>query len=347
MEEKIRLGHPFYFPTQTVLVDDDPDFLDGISLMLNKQLSYRLFQSASDALKYVNEAHLHCDIVQRCYSSYKTGPFDSDSITHIDIGKLHHEVLNTSRFQTCSTLIVDYSMPQMNGLEMLMNLKNPYIRKVLLTGQADMELAVKAFNHQLIDQFIDKHDPRLKQKLNATISSFEEQYFRRSFKLITDPIMANNVDAFLISAEFQKYFDDLRAELKVVEYYLIDAPHSGFLLMDAEGQRHCLLVYTRQALDEHRQELQDGGAPATLIGDVRSGAVLPIYNTVGNPITPDHPALANPQLYYGAARKISSASHTYFVTVTGAESLAFLQGKLIVPYGNFLESNALSQQIVH
>jgi FixJ family two-component response regulator len=347
MEEKIRLGHPFYFPTQTVLVDDDPDFLDGISLMLNKQLSYRLFQSASDALKYVNEAHLHCDIVQRCYSSYKTGPFDSDSITHIDIGKLHHEVLNASRFMTCSTLIVDYSMPQMNGLEMLMNLKNPYIRKVLLTGQADMELAVKAFNHQLIDQFIDKHDPRLKQKLNATISSFEEQYFRRSFKLITDPIMANNVDAFLISAEFQKYFDELRRELRAVEYYLIDAPHSGFLLMDAEGQRHCLLVYTRQALDEHCHELMEAGAADSIIGDVRAGNLVPAFNTVGNPLSPKHPALAHPSTFYRKADKVCSASHTYFVAVTGAESLTFLQDKLIVPYGNFLESNALSQHIIH
>ena len=51
MDDKIRVGHPFYFPTQAVLVDDDPDFLEGISLMLNKSLSYKLFQSASSALK--------------------------------------------------------------------------------------------------------------------------------------------------------------------------------------------------------------------------------------------------------------------------------------------------------
>lgn len=33
MDDKIRVGHPFYFPTQAVLVDDDPDFLEGISLI--------------------------------------------------------------------------------------------------------------------------------------------------------------------------------------------------------------------------------------------------------------------------------------------------------------------------
>src|SRR5688572_8198408 len=217
MDDKISIGHPFYFPTQAVLIDDDPDFLEGVSLMLNKNLSYKLFQSATSALSYVNQAHLHVNIIQRCYTNYRTGPLESDSLTHIDIGKIHHEVLNGYRFQTCSSVIVDYSMPEMNGLEFLMSLKNPFIRKVLLTGQADMELAIKAFNQQLIDQFIDKHDPRLKQKLNATIASFQDQYFRRSFKLITDPILANNVDAFLINKEFQAYFEDLRKQTNCVE----------------------------------------------------------------------------------------------------------------------------------
>jgi hypothetical protein len=44
MENTIDVGHPFFFPTQVIMVDDDPDFLDGISLMLDKNLSYKLFQ---------------------------------------------------------------------------------------------------------------------------------------------------------------------------------------------------------------------------------------------------------------------------------------------------------------
>ncbi len=347
MDEKIRVGHPFYFPTQAVLVDDDPDFLEGISLMLNKNLSYKLFQSASAALNYVNDSHLHVNLVQRCYSSYKTGPLESDSITHIDIGKLHHEVLNAFRFQTSSTVIVDYSMPEMNGLDFLMNLKNPFIKKVLLTGQADMELAVKAFNQQLIDQFIDKHDPRLKQKLNATILSFQDQYFRRSFKLITDPILANNTDAFLVNPEFQAFFEEVRRQLKTVEYYMIEVPHSGFLLVDAEGNRQCLLVYTADALHEHLQQLKEVGAPADLLKEVKSGSVIPIFDTQSTPLTPKHPALTNADLFYYPAKKVSSASHTYYVSMTADEYLPNLHGKTIVPYTNFLETNNLVPHVVH
>ena len=36
MENTIDVGHPFFFPIQVIIVDDDPYFLDGISLMLDK-----------------------------------------------------------------------------------------------------------------------------------------------------------------------------------------------------------------------------------------------------------------------------------------------------------------------
>ncbi len=124
-DDSFSVGHPFYFPTQVILLDDDPDFLEGVSLMLNKFLSFKIFQSAQQALEYVNNAHKHVHIQERCYSNYKTGPLESDSLTHIDIDKLHLEALNGSRFQTASTVIVDYSMPEMNGLEFLLQLKNP------------------------------------------------------------------------------------------------------------------------------------------------------------------------------------------------------------------------------
>ncbi len=364
MERNISIGHPFYFPTQVVLLDDDPDFLEGISLMLNKELSFKLFQSASAALQYVNEAHRHVDFLQRCYTSYKTGPQESDALSHIDIGKLHHEIrrrvvfilqladksfyyiFEGYRFQTCSTVIVDYSMPEMNGLEFLKALRNPYIKKVLLTGQADMELAIKAFNQQLIDQFIDKHDPRLKPKLNATIATFQDQYFRSSFKLITDPIITNNRDGFLTSPEFQEFFAELRKHTGCVEYYMLDTPHSGYLMVDANGERRCLLVYSQPALEEHVEQLQEIGAPQELIAVVRSGQVLPVYDTQAVPITRKHTFIADWNDYYYPAQRIN-ARLPFYTTMTDDIMLPAIHGKPIHSYRQFLETSSIVQQVVH
>jgi CheY-like chemotaxis protein len=346
MERNLNIGHPFYFPTQVVLVDDDPDFLEGISLMLNKDLSFKLFQSASAALKYVNEAHRHVDFLQRCYTSYKTGPQESDALSHIDIGKLHLEILNGFRFQTCSTVIVDYSMPEMNGLDFLKALRNPYIKKVLLTGQADMELAIKAFNQQLIDQFIDKHDPRLKSKLNATIATFQDQYFRSSFKLITDPIITNNRDGFLTSPEFQEFFTELRKQTGCVEYYMLDTPHSGYLMLDAKGERRSLLVYSQPALDEHVEQLEEIGAAAELIAAVKSGQLLPVFDVAAVPLTRKHPFIAEWNDYYYPAQRINPTL-PYYTTITDDIMLPSIHNKTIHSYKQFLETSSIVQQIVH
>lgn len=348
LSNSILVGHPFYLPTQAVLVDDDPDFLDGISLMLNKNLSYRLFQSAGTALKHVNEAHRHVGFLQRCYTSYKTGPLDSDTLLHIDVRKLHHEVLNGLRFQTCSTVIVDYSMPEMSGLEFLRSLSNPFVRKVLLTGQADMELAIKAFNQQLIDQFIDKHDPRLKQKLNATILAFQDQYFRNSFKLLTDPLLATNEDAFLINREFQEYFTALRAEHGIVEYYMIETPHTGFLLVDSKGKPQCLLIYTKETLAEHHQLLKELKAPAALIKKVGNGELVPSYNTIEEQISRQSPLIDEWEKHYAPTHEIVSSSRTYYTALCSTEGLPDIAGQTLFSYEDFLETNTDgATQIIH
>jgi len=346
MDDQIYVGHPFYFPTQVVMVDDDPDFLDGVSLMLDSSLSYCLYQSASEALDYVNSAHQQVNLLQRCYSNYKTGHQDSDSLSHVDIGKLHEEIFNPARFKTSSTVVVDYSMPEMNGLEFLMSLKNPFIRKVLLTGKADMELAIKAFNKQLIHQFIDKHDPKLKQILNSTITSFQDQYFRSSFKLITDPIIANNHDSFLTDIKFRDVFAEILLKTNCVEYYMIDAPHSGFLLADSAGKRRCLLIFREALILEHADNLSAIGAPDKLAQEVGKGELIPAYDIQSENLDLDHPCIKNWEKYYHPGIKIESREN-YFVTILTGDNLPQnFQGK-IIPYSDFKESNSLNREILH
>jgi len=346
MENTIDVGHPFFFPTQVIMVDDDPYFLDGISLMLDKNTSYKLFQSASEALDYANQSHKQVSLQERCYSNYKTGPQDSDSLSHVDIGRLYEEIYNGDRFQTSSTVVVDYSMPEMNGLEFLMELKNPFIKKVLLTGQADTELAIKAFNKQLIDQYIDKHDPRLKQVLNSTISVFSEQYFRSSYKLITDPIIASHHDTFLTDAKFQEYFYDLRLKTQCMEYYMIDHPHTGYLMVDRKGRKRGLIVYREEALSEHIADLKQWRAPAKLINEVIQKNLIPTFNGSEEDLNAEHPFIKQWERYYHPAIKIKSTKN-YFVAMLTEEDLPQCYQGQVIPYADFIENNSLNREILH
>lgn len=345
-DQNITVGHPFYFPTQVVLLDDDPDFLEGVSLMLDKNLSFKLFQSVSQALDFVNKSHTHVKIQERCYSNYKTGPSESDSLSHIDIDKIHLEVLNSSRFETASTVIVDYSMPEMNGLEFLLNLKNPFIKKVLLTGQADTDLAIKAFNKQLIDQFIDKHDPKLRQKLNSIISTFQEQYFRNSFKLISDPIIANNRDAFLVDSKFQEFFEKFREKFNYIEYYMIDSPRPGFLMIDEKGNKQCLLVFTGESVRALANSLRNSRAPAKLISQVESGELLPDYyfNDEDGGLPED--SLDDLEMHFHPAIHIGG-KYDYSAILIPPDYLTGLRDKPIITYAEFLEANSITSEVLH
>jgi DNA-binding NtrC family response regulator len=57
-----------------------------------------------------------------------------------------------------SLVISDYKMPQMNGLEFLKSVKAqyPHILAIMLTGQAEIQIAVQAINEAGVYKFIQK-----------------------------------------------------------------------------------------------------------------------------------------------------------------------------------------------
>lgn len=69
-----------------------------------------------------------------------------------------HEAIRIIDTQRIAVLISDQIMPQMNGLELLRytNLTSPSTISIMLTGERDMDLAVKAINNSEVFRFITK-----------------------------------------------------------------------------------------------------------------------------------------------------------------------------------------------
>lgn len=57
-----------------------------------------------------------------------------------------------------SIVVSDFQMPKMNGLEFLKQVKeaHPHILTIMLTGQGDLDVAVKAINEAGVYKFIQK-----------------------------------------------------------------------------------------------------------------------------------------------------------------------------------------------
>ena len=350
MDFKFPVCHLFYYPSQVILVDDDSDFLDAVSLILPRNLSFRLFQSARQALTHINGAQQHAQLIRRVYSSYKTGPFDSDTLTHIDINEIYKEIYDPERFSTPSVVVVDYSMPSMNGLELCASLSNPYIKRILLTGQADTEIAVQAFNDGLIDQFISKKDQDLEGKLRRSIASLQQHYFSKSFKLITDPVIANSQSRFINNAEFISFFNQLQEQKKIIEYYLVDEPYSGFLLLDELGKASLLLILTEAELLENIRQCETAGAPSELIEALKTATVMPLFHCADNDTLIRQLQADTWQKYYTKAARVAPGS-PYICAVLESEHTSRLLRNFapekILSYRQYINSSPSLTKFLH
>lgn len=87
------------------------------------------------------------------------------------------KALSSIRNSPVDLVISDYLMPGMNGIEFLLQVKNlhPFATRILLTGYADKENAIKAINEVGLYQYVEK--PWNNDDLKITIQNGLERRF--------------------------------------------------------------------------------------------------------------------------------------------------------------------------
>ncbi len=87
------------------------------------------------------------------------------------------KALQLIKAREVSLVISDYNMPHTNGLEFLKKIKNlyPHILTIMLTGQAEVEVAVEAINAAGVYKFILKpwDDEDLKITVRRSLESID------------------------------------------------------------------------------------------------------------------------------------------------------------------------------
>lgn len=237
---------PYFHPTQIVLVDDDIDFLGNLSLQLEADLPYLLFDSTSKALGYINNREIESPSRRRFFRLDGDAATDDRAVT-LDTSALLREMHFTNRFSQISVAMVDYAMPQMNGLDFCRRICNPHIKKILFTGVATEAEAVDAFNNGVIDRFIRKSEHNVYENLNRTIRQLQHEHILDTFAAASDVF---NVDTpqLLADPAVADLLRQLRVRYEFVEYYLTSEP-AGFLLVDGDGRLYRLVL-----VDDEQQE---------------------------------------------------------------------------------------------
>lgn len=326
-----------YFPTMTIVVDDELSFLESLCFEVGYDVVLKSFQNPQRALHFLQHEYQAPVRAENWILKPAAEPDFGDYVREfdIDIWKIHEEVYNMRRFEQIAVVVVDYAMPSMDGLTFFKELKESSFKRILLTGEADEKLAVEAFNQGLIHRFIRKDDPDYLTQLHEAIHDLEADYFR-DISEIPLAHLKNNCrfrTCCLDNSCFIKFFDHFLMTHEITEYYLA-GPTSSFMLLDKNGKPSWLVVKDSEQMQFYTEMVSETSSPFVRQALKSRNYVPYFYNHRDN-----FPAEWDNFLH--PAKTIVGEVTNYYISYVPYPKAYFLDNvEKIFPYKSFLASAA-------
>ena len=252
-----------YHPTTAFFIDDNRRYLANLSFDLDdSKFSSKFYFNPVDALEYLQEKYQINPFTNRCLTRPEESRFDHRNI-EIDISAIRKEIYDPNRFEEISVIVVDYAMPNLNGLDLCLQLKHAPYKKLMLTGEAEEGIAIQAFNDGIIDKFIRKDIPNFSKVINSAIEELERQYFVDLSRIVIDSLTQDPnhpIVTWLDEPGFSELFEKVRRENDISEYYLTDA-FGSFLFLDSQGNPSWLAVKSEDEMQAALEVAEGSDTP--------------------------------------------------------------------------------------
>lgn len=264
----------FKYPTSTVIIDDDSVFLKTLSQEIANSNLIKTFSKSNDGVKYIDK-HSNAHLFNIQYFKILDNEHSSEIKISIKYGKIHEEINNFEKYNNVSTVIIDYDMPETDGLSLCKSLNNN-LYKVLLTSVATDAEVIEAFNNKIIDAYIPKSHPDLISTIKKIINQAEEYYFNK----LSDPIIKAlklhpNLPCYLTDSNYIDFLLNFIQEKDVNEYYIIDSMGSC-LLKTRNGSTYKLIINDEDEFLSILESIPDN-IDAKIIEQLNKREIL-IYN---------------------------------------------------------------------
>jgi CheY-like chemotaxis protein len=258
----------FHRPGTVVFLDDDPDYLEMLALVLPRQWHVKLFLRPLECINYLQQEPPFWEAdawnQQQLVEQWRAG---KPLIPQI----LGYWSKYTERYALTRVCVFDYSMPAMDGLTALGELVDWPGSRVLLTGQADEQVAVRAFNRGLIDQFIAKQTPDISRRLIEAVEHLLNTPNARHaqiWRATLSPEQNASLRVPAVSRDLAAF-----AAKRWVEHVVIGDPF-GILGMDAQGGVSWLQLESRDGLKALGELAEVEGMSSEALADIRAGRAL-------------------------------------------------------------------------
>lgn len=259
-----------YFPTKVVMVDDNLSFLENIRLTIDDYQNVQIYSNPLLGIKSLSESQSvlsSADLI----SNLDLDEIDEDNALSINYKKLN-EIINSK--EEISVLVVDYSMPEMNGIEFFNKIKFFPAKKIMLTGEADNQIAVNAFNQGLIDRFIVKSGEKVNETLLQYVNELKIQYFLDT--KINQLISVNN--HIKESPEYINLVNNWIKDNHIRRFYQYD--QNGSLIgMDGNNINYCFYLLSTESINAYIEIAGYQGADQNILNQLSERSAMPVFMT--------------------------------------------------------------------
>ena len=203
-------------------------------------------------------------LADRCFSAASKAP---QALFRLDTDLIEQEMNILERFNRLSVVVVDYSMPGLNGLQFCEQIKDPQIGKVLLTGVADEKMAVEAFNAGIIDRFISKSHPNASENISEFSRDMQHTYFRRQTQQMRQTLRLAG-PLFLDDHAVTTWVRRQMVRKNFCEYYMVSDPQ-GLLMVTPAGKLQQIIILSEAQCDAQASYAERNKAPAKVVERLR------------------------------------------------------------------------------
>jgi CheY-like chemotaxis protein len=275
---------PLFHPTTTILVDDVPSYLESVKDAAPAELPIMTFSSPEKAIEHIRRQN---DLAKARFGEFLDISTDTDrvvienriiqeQITRLSISGLNRKISVPTRFNEISVIICDYAMPSMSGTDFFEQLGDIPQKRILLTGEADETIAVKAFNDGIIDRFMTKGQRGVIKSLFGNINRFQRDYFRHRYAFLSSAYFLG--ESLFAKPQFDALVAKLYNQFGFLEHYYVNFP-DGALMIDEGHTKKRLIAMLESDYDAIIEMLGDkDGVDAEFLASLRSRQVVPNEN---------------------------------------------------------------------
>ncbi len=326
---------PIYsHPSLTVLIDDSDSFLRSLSFQLDPMLARKTFHDTNSALRWLRQSPRSSAPAMQVNFDAPNLPPDYCNVA-VDIESIYRISGHAERFSMPSVLVVDYSMPQMNGIEFCEAVRELPCKKILFTGAADEKIAVNAFNRGLIDRYIKKSEDDALDTLELEVRALQTAFFAEQSETLRDVLLLHHYH-FLGDPALAAVVAELMVRHGFVEHYIFPNP-SGILFFDRDGLARLMLIETEKGMRAQYEIARDSDAPPSLLSALLELRVLPFFSDA-NGDGMYTAAIGDNWYRYCCAPQVCRGNETYYWALFDLPAHYF--DRPVVPYAQYLRDNA-------